>query len=353
MFFDTHGGIEYFLHYHIIFLYDRGSKCTIDSVKSQYAYDPDLTHLRKDTWCTIQGKEQMSRKLLLIGSISLLIALCVSGCHIHLSETHKKESSDSTYMISRVIENILYTDENWPQPLHADLYLPSKTGLRPAVIMIHGGGWARRSRNDMTKISRKLAQHGYAVLNVSYRFAPTYQYPAQLHDLQQALQWITKNAKQYQIDITRINTWGYSSGAHLAALFASFKQNNTTTSDLMTLPEIRAVVAGGIPSDLRKYDSSPIVTRFMGGDLDEIPERYAEASPVFHVSSDTPPVFLYHGQFDFLVTEDQARDYYQALIAADVDAELYLHRWLGHMTMFLFGNEAVDRAIAFLNRQNA
>jgi dipeptidyl aminopeptidase/acylaminoacyl peptidase len=113
------------------------------------------------------------------------------------------------------------------------------------------------------------------------------------------------------------------------------------------------VVAGGIPSDLRKYTDSPIVMRFMGGDNHEMPERYAEASPAFHVSSDDPPVFLYHGKLDFLVTEDQAVDYYEALRAAGVEAELYLHRWRGHMSMFLFGGDAEDKAISFLNRNNS
>jgi acetyl esterase/lipase len=91
----------------------------------------------------------------------------------------------------------------------------------------------------------------------------------------------------------------------------------------------------------------------MGGDNDEMPERYAEASPAFHVSSDDPPVFLYHGKLDFLVTEDQAVDYYETLRAAGVEAELYLHRWRGHMSMFLFGGDAEDKAIAFLSRNNS
>jgi predicted esterase len=71
------------------------------------------------------------------------------------------------------------------------------------------------------------------------------------------------------------------------------------------------------------------------------------------VSADDPPVFLYHGKLDLLVTPDQPEDYYDALLANGVEAELYLHSWRGHATMFLFGGDAEARAIDFLERTNA
>ncbi len=294
----------------------------------------------------------MITRRLLITSIILTVATTLSGCYTHLNERPETSASADDYPIDRVIENIVYSVTDWPQQLTADLYLPQKPGLHPVVLMVHGGGWAKRSRDDMAGISRKLARHGYAVFNVSYRFAPRYTYPAQLQDMAQALQWIAQNAEDYDLDTERVNAWGYSAGAHLAALIASIDKPGIAVDTTSSLPRIRSVVAGGIPSDLRKYSGSPIVMRFMGGDRHEMPERYADASPAYHVSSDDPPVFLYHGELDFLVTKDQATDYYEALTAANIDAELYLHGWREHMTMFLFGGDAEKRAIHFLNRNN-
>ncbi len=289
----------------------------------------------------------------LTATFILLAGTALSGCHTHLNGHPGEPAKQPSYPVDQMVENIIYTSPEWPEPLEADLYLPKKRGLRPVVLMIHGGGWANRSRGDMDGISRKLMQQGYAVLNVNYRFAPRYTYPAQLHDLQQALQWIAENANRYRLDLERVNTWGYSSGAHLAALIGGIDDDNHLPGEAASPPRIRSVVAGGIPSDLRKYTGSPIVMRFMGGDNHEMPERYAEASPAFHVSSDDPPVFLYHGKLDFLVAEDQAVDYYEALRAAGIEAELYLHRWRGHMSMFLFGGDAETKAIDFLNRNNS
>jgi acetyl esterase/lipase len=272
-----------------------------------------------------------------------------AGCSTHLGQVSESRPVDRDYAIERVIENIVYTPEDWPQALAGDLYLPARRGSLPVVLVVHGGGWANRSRDDMEDISRKLARHGYAVFNIGYRFAPRYTYPAQLHDTRQALRWLAANAHRYRFDSRRINTWGYSSGAHLAALVGGYDGADETDD----LPPVNAVVAGGTPADLRKYDGSPIVMRFMGGDRHEMPARYAEASPAWHINAGDPPVFLYHGKLDFLVTVDQATDYYEALRAAGVDAELFLKSWRGHMSMFVFGGEAEDRAIAFLNRRNS
>ena len=220
-------------------------------------------------------------------------------------------------------------------------------------MMVHGGSWSARDKADMNAISRVLVKNGYAVLNLNYRFAPTWKYPAQLADMQQALKWIADNAETYHLDLERVNTWGYSSGAHLAALIASYNYSeNSLLADIEGLPRIRAVVAGGIPADLRKYEDGPIVRRFLGDSQAKLPQVYADASPAFHISANDPPVFIYHGKMDMLVKRDEPEDYFEALQNQGIDSELYLHSFRGHMTMFLFADDAQRKAIQFLNRKN-
>ncbi len=281
--------------------------------------------------------------------VALALALTLGACASHQNQSREPAPPAARYQLDRSITDILFTPAGWPQPLYADLHLPQKRGPLPVVITVHGGGWANRSRDDMDAVGKKLVRRGYAVLNISYRFAPRFTYPAQLQDLEQALAWVVANAESFRLDPGRINTWGYSSGAHLAALVAG---RGEAAGDVDELPRIRAVVAGGIPADLRKYPKSPIINRFIGGAGDEWAAAWADASPVSHVSSDDPPVFLYHGKLDMMVGADQASDYYAALRASGVDAELYLHNWYGHFAMFLLGGGAEDRAIAFLDRNN-
>ena len=288
------------------------------------------------------------RRLLRACAAGLASLPLLAACYTHLGAGEAANPLPQ-YALERRIPDIVFTPPRWPAELRADLLLPRKRGPHPVVVTIHGGGWANRERADMDSLAARLARHGYAVFNVSYRFAPTHVYPAQLDDVREALRWLERNAGRYGLDRGRINTWGFSSGAHLAALVAARDAGGPDDSS----PAVRAVVAGGIPADLRKYDASPIVERFIGGARDALPAVYADASPVVHVSADDPPVFLYHGALDRLVTPDQARDYYAELRRHGVDAELFVHRWRGHASLFLFGGEAEARAIDFLNRKNA
>ena len=305
-------------------------------------------------WGRVLG-DTMTIPSILKSCVVLLASIASTACSIHHAGPYPAadpQQSDIRYLLDREIRDFVYTEPGWPQSLRADLHLPQRSGRLPVVITIHGGGWANRSRNDMAPISETLVERGYAVLNLNYRFAPTYTFPAQLDDMYQALRWLRDNADYNRLDVTRINAWGYSSGAHLAALLGGFDRE-TSPDSVRQLPRLRAVVAGGIPADLRKYDDSPIVKRFLGGTPATIPELYTLASPAAQISADDPPVFLYHGRLDFLVTLDQPQDYYNALIDAGVSSELYLHGLRGHGTMFLFGGEAESRAIAFLDRYNS
>lgn len=294
--------------------------------------------------------------LCLLGSVT-----AVTSCASY--QKNDSYSRDSSHFNNRravdftVIKDINYSIVGWPQSLAADFYLPKSSSQEknnwPVVLMVHGGGWSGRDRSDMDSISKKLAKKGYAVFNVSYRFAPKFMYPAQVQDLQLALLWLQNNAIKYQLDLERVNAWGYSSGSHLVTQLASVKPGEAQTLHFSPpLPKIRAVVAGGIPADLSQYNNSPIVVPFLGVKRDENPQLYKEASPINHISSDDPPVFLYHGKLDQLVEKEQSINYYHALLKAGVPADLYLHPLWGHFAMFLFGGIAEHKAINFLDYYN-
>ena len=288
----------------------------------------------------------MLQRLIPISTLAIISTLLLQACSIYKPGFAIDASTEKTYEIRSLTKNITFTPENWPAALKADLYTPARDGLLPVVVTIHGGSWSGRSRSDMTSVAEKLVENGYAVFNISYRFAPEYTYPAQLHDVQQALRWIDNNADRYNFDRKRINTWGYSSGAHLAALVAGYESSE------FQLPAIQSTVAGGIPADLTRYSGSPVIIPFIGADRHEKPNIYREASPISHVSQDHPPVFLYHGKLDILVEAEQSINYHKALEAEGIESELYLHRLWGHFAMFLFGGDAEDKAIEFLDFHN-
>ncbi len=249
----------------------------------------------------------------------------------------------------RVLWDLPYTPPAWPQALAGDLYLPERAGPLPVVLLVHGGSWQKGRRADMAPIARRLAQAGYAAFTVSYRLAPGWRFPAPLQDLQQALRWLAENAETYELDPQRLAAWGFSAGAHLAAMLGTVDE--TDMLYLAGRPPLRAVVAGGTPADLRRYPRSPAVTALLGASLAEAPARYAQASPVVHASAGDPAFFLYHGRRDTLVEPAQAQALNDALQAAGVPVTLYWLPRSGHIGTALFPGPAVAAALDFLGQR--
>jgi acetyl esterase/lipase len=280
----------------------------------------------------------------------LTLAMIQSAC-VNYSANNQ---ADTTLLRTsyQVFEDQLYTPAGWPQALYADVYKPAGEQLHPAVLVVHGGAWTRRHRDDMRCVSKQLAARGFVAVNISYRFAPEHQFPAQLYDMQQAMHWIHDNAATYRMDTNRIAALGYSSGAHLVSLLGLV----AGTGDALDAPyggeltRPAAVIAGGTPSDLRKFEGGTLVPQFLGGTLLEIPEVYADASPVLHIHDKAPPFFIYHGSIDMLVSADHATDFYQALQGAGVRSELYMMSLQGHVSAFLTSGLAVKEGMRFLQR---
>lgn len=275
--------------------------------------------------------------------------LLATGCVTHTGERAAPATTAAPYEYS-VQENVVYTPADWPQELQADLYLPRGLGPFPAVVLIHGGGWERGERGDMDDIARELARRGLAAVNISYRFAPTHRFPAQLHDVQQAVRWVRTSAAAHRLDPARIGVFGYSSGGHLAALLATVGEG-----DPLDTPRggadtrVNAAVAGGAPFDFMQFDDSPLINRLLGVSKQENPALHAMASPLSHVSAGDPPMFIYHGGWDWLVPVEQAQAMKAALDSAAVPAELYVAGGYGHISLFLLNGGSVTAAIDFLD----
>jgi acetyl esterase/lipase len=233
--------------------------------------------------------------------------------------------------------------EEGGDPRIGDVYRPDSPGPRPAVLLIHGGSWRSGDRSHMDKFAVRYARAGYAVYNVNYRLAPEHRFPAQQDDVRAAFRWLHAHAGSLSVDPDRIAVMGYSAGAHLALLLA--------LADAGGGPVPRAAIAGAAPTDLREYPSSPVIAALIGGPGDALPDEYAQASPIAHVSADDPPVLLYHGALDLVVEVEQSRRLVEALRAAGVTAELVEEPWSGHTSAYFFDGDSFEAALAFLGEQ--
>ena len=293
------------------------------------------------------------RRIVSFGTLALLLSGCGATHQVSQGASAIEQNALRTPQPFTHLTPQRYTPEAWPEALNAYVLLPESQSeaLRPAALVVHGGGWRNRGPEDMEGIAEQLAAQGYVTVNIEHRFAPEYRFPAQLHDLQQAMAWIHANAATWQVDPDRIVGVGFSSGAHLVSLLALVGSEGPLAEPYGgEHARLAAVLAGGLPSDLLKFNDGRLVVDFIGGTRAERPDAYALASPARQITANAPPFFLFHGSWDQLVLVDHATDFYAALKAQDIPSELYLQRGRGHFTSFLLRGSAIEAGIAFLNR---
>ena len=123
---------------------------------------------------------------------------------------------------------------------------------RPAILIIHGGGWSAGSKDDMVyrTLMVDYAMKGYVVANMNYRLMQEAEPPACVEDVRCAIRWMKAHAEQLGIDPRRIGTYGHSAGGHLslmAGVAAGSKAFNDEADPWKEYDCAVACAAGGAP----------------------------------------------------------------------------------------------------------
>jgi acetyl esterase/lipase len=224
-----------------------------------------------------------------------------------------------------VHENVAYAKLGASE-LHLDIYQPPDrgTGPRPAVLLFHGGGWTSYDKGSMRDLGEFLARLGYVAFAVDYRLfqGTENRWPAQLDDAQRAVRWIRANADKYDVDRQRLGAYGFSAGAQLAALLGMEETRDNSDPALARYSsKVQAVVVVSGPTDFttdHNSEDDAFLTNFFGVKFSKDPERWRDASPVFHVSKKIAAFLIVHGTKDSNVPISQAEELYGKLKAAKV-----------------------------------
>lgn len=218
------------------------------------------------------------------------------------------------------IKNITYVQYG-NRALQLDLYLPKTANkkLTPAIVFVHCGGWKHGYRENFTPMAVRMAEQGYAAATISYRLSPEAKYPAAIHDVKAAVRWVRAHAKQYGIDAQHIAIAGGSAGGQIASLvgvtnneekFDPQMQSSKISSAVQAIVNIDGL--SDFTSDTAlKYEDDPkknpsAAGAWFGGRYSEKTELWEEASPINHISKNTPPIlFVGSAQTRFSVGRDE------------------------------------------------
>lgn len=262
--------------------------------------------------------------------------------------------------------------------LLCDLWQPAAgtpaSGL--AFLYFHGSGWHWLDKDFNTRrFFRHLSAQGHVAMDVAYRLCPEVDLVGMLGDVKRAIAWMKQNAASYEVDPQRVVTGGGSAGGHLALLAAyapdhpALTPNDVKDADL----SVRGVASWYGPVDLRAYDRhagatlgpgpqraksvsatapkadgitsrisdalmrrvmgsayetlkqqefpiahSQMMANLLGGQPDEVPERYELGSPITHAGPGSPPTLLLQGAHDSIVPAAACRALYRKLVDAGV-----------------------------------
>jgi poly(3-hydroxybutyrate) depolymerase len=133
--------------------------------------------------------------------------------------------------------NVQMKTYNYADTLLLDYYtVPTDTfKMKPTIILVHGGGFTAGQRNggDEKGLSKYLAKLGFNVASIDYRLSQKGKsfgcdcatsikmntYTEAVADLSKAINYLTKSAKPFRVDSSKIFLIGSSAGAETVLNF--------------------------------------------------------------------------------------------------------------------------------------
>lgn len=209
------------------------------------------------------------------------------------------------------------------------------------VALLISGGWKSGTNAFHPWMVAPLLRRGYTVFAVTHVSQPEASVMEIVADMHRAIRFIRHHAREYSVDPARLGVTGGSAGGHLALMLATRGQAGASDSPDPVERESSSVQAAAIfypvtdlldlgASTENPGDGGPPKS-FVKAFGPEATNRAAwkiigrDVSPIFHVTTNLPPVLIYHGDADTLVPLDQSQRFCARAREAGSTVELVVH----------------------------
>ena len=221
----------------------------------------------------------------------------------------------------QVIKNIPYADDGLAAHRLNIVRPREPVEGAPVLVYVHGGAWLFGDKREQGRpMMFELASRGWICVTVNYRLSPRATWPDQIVDVLSAIAWVKEHIEAYGGDPSFVALSGGSAGGHLSALAAlaagdpdyqpGFEEKDTSVSacipfygphDMTASREVGGQHGPGLRLLLEHT--------VMKTPIDERPELYRAASPLYRVHDGAPPFLVLHGANDTLVPVAVARTF--------------------------------------------
>ncbi len=252
-------------------------------------------------------------------------------------------------------EDVIY-GRKYGTALTMDLFTPQKAN-GAAVVFVMSGGWFS-SHDVIDPVDTQVfTRRGYTVFAVVHASQPKFTIPEMIEDMHRSVRFIRYHAKKYHIDPDRIGITGTSAGGHLSLMIGTAgKKGNSSAKDPVdrASSQVQAVACFFPPTDFLNYGAkgkialgrtllSDYRAAFDFHEFDKKTQSFLaitdeerilaigrDISPIYHVSADTPPTLIIHGDADKVVPIQQSESIVAKMKDAGVTAELIVRKGFAH-----------------------
>ena len=191
----------------------------------------------------------------------------------------------------------------------------------PVLVYIHGGGWViGDKRQQGIPMMHELIQRGWVCVAINYRLSPKATWPDHIVDCKRAVAWVRAHIAEYGGDPEFIAVSGGSAGGHLSSLLALTPNEpewqpgfeDAETSVDACIPYYGVYDMTGDPAGSGAF--GPGMLEMLERHVMKLPfegnrEVFVQASPTDRVSSFAPPMMVFQGVNDTLVSVEVARSF--------------------------------------------
>ena len=253
-------------------------------------------------------------------------------------------------------EDVIY-GRKFGTALIMDVFTPKAKANGRGIIFCVSGGWFSSKESVNPFYFKEFLDRGYVVFAVVHGSQPRFTIPEVLEDMHRAVRFIRSNAKKYNVDPEKLGIAGASAGGHLSLMQGSaFKGGDPKATDPVNRESSRvaAVACFFPPTDFLNYGKEDELAIGKGTlkdfkapfdfiefdpksrsflpvtDETKRKEIAKQISPVYHVSKDSAPALIIHGDADKLVPIQQAEVIIAKYKQFGVPCELVVKKGAAH-----------------------
>lgn len=280
------------------------------------------------------GRRWIVGVLRVLGSLVLLLGLGIAGLVWYLHPSVHRTNG------------VVY-GQRADRALALDVLQPSRPNGRGVLVLVSGGWKSGQPGQLPVWLVAPLLRRGYTLFAIYHVSQPEATVMDIIQDMHRAVRFVRQRARHYGIDPARLGVCGASAGGHLSLMLATTggpgradaadpveRESSAIqaaavffpATDLLNLGKSTENLGdGGPPKSFRQGAFGPQATNLA---VWKVIGR--ACSPIYHVTSNLPPVLIVHGDADRLTPLEQSEWFAQRARQVGRPARLVVRRGARH-----------------------